>query len=50
MISIEWLNAFADLKKPGTVCRELCFHNDERPELSLHLPDNGLDIQHAPGL
>ena len=46
--SIEWLNAFADLKKHGVSYRGVLNENVEHPDIVRDLPLGGIDIQDVP--
>ena len=46
--SVEWLNAFAELKKPGISYLGVSYENVERPEIVSDLPKSGVDIQDVP--
>ena len=45
--AIEYMQAFAEAKFPGTVYEGISFESD-RPEIRLQVPDGGLDIQDYP--
>ena len=46
--TVKSMDALAELKWKGTAYRGFCNENDERPELRLDVPKDGLDIQHEP--
>ena len=46
--SIDWLRAFAEMRKPGTSYHGIAYDNVERPEIVPDLPNGGTDIHTVP--
>lgn len=46
--AVEWLNPFAELKKPGIVYHGVSYEHVERPDIVQQLPKGGVDIQDVP--
>ena len=42
---MDFLNALADIKRPGTRFAGVCYENSERADITLEVPKSGLEIQ-----
>ena len=43
--SMDFLNALADIKRPGTRFAGVCYENSERADIKLEVPKSGYEIQ-----